>query len=280
MNQNKIFDILSRPEDTESAVRSAILKNCVKSAAKTAYCGEAPDFPLCKKMPVTRLSAVILLLCEKYDEYAAMGVPEKVIAETFRDVTLRANLYKEKTGKTGISKDDVIWFRHIMNLKIFKIGSIQFQPFNMLYLDDEFLGEPYMTFSSEQKTKLPAGASVINCHIQYGADLSAKAVKSSFDDASVLFQKLFPNEKFKAFICYSWLLFPDMVNHLPKNSKIKAFAKNFKIIGRVQDNEQAFEYLFKKACKRPSKRLCKTFLQALAAENPKLFGFACGIICL
>ena len=60
--------------------------------------------------------------------------------------------------------------------------------------------------------------------------------------------------------------------------KIKSFASLFKIIGKVQDNEQAFEYLFKKAYKNPPKKLCKTTLQNLAKNNPKLFGFACGII--
>ena len=38
-----------------------------------------------------------------------------------------------------------------LNVVIFKIGSLQFQPFEMIYLDEETIGEPYMTFSKEQK---------------------------------------------------------------------------------------------------------------------------------
>ena len=75
---------------------------------------------------------------------------EDIIAETFRDVSLREKIYENKTGKPGISKDDTLWFRHLINCEIFKIGVLQFQPFEMIYLDEEFLGEPYMEFSKEQ----------------------------------------------------------------------------------------------------------------------------------
>ena len=50
-----------------------------------------------------------------------------------------------------------------------------------------------------------------------------------------------------------YLLYQDMINILPENSNIKAFAENFEIIGNIQDSEQAFENLFGKACKRPPK---------------------------
>ncbi len=52
-----------------------------------------------------------------------------------------------------------------MNVSIFKISSLQFQPFEMIYLDEETIGEPYMAFTKEQKESLPNGLPVINCHI-------------------------------------------------------------------------------------------------------------------
>lgn len=277
MDQNKIIEILMLSPKTERAVRASVFSKKTEEIAKTAYLGEAPDYPILKRMPLTRLCAVIRLLCDKYDEYLSLGVPEEIIEETFRDVSLRARLFEEKTGKPGISRDDALWFRHIMNLRIFKIGALQFQPFEMIYLDEEFLGEAYMNFTKSQKEKLPAGARVINCHIQTGANLSTETVRDSFSDAHALFQKLYPETDFKAFIGYSWLLYPDMTKLLPENSKIKAFAENFEIIGAVQDNEQAFENLFGKAYKRPPKLKNATSLQKLAAENPAAFGFACGV---
>ena len=83
----------------------------VAKIAETAYCGENLDFPLCRRMPLTRLAVVTYLLLEKYDDYKALGIPDDIIFDTFRDVSLRANLYYNKHGKAGISKEDVVWFR-------------------------------------------------------------------------------------------------------------------------------------------------------------------------
>ena len=277
MDQNKILEILDLSPETEIAVKNILSKKLFSEIAKNSYNGEAPDYPVICRKPLTKLAIIVKLLCEKYEDYKSLGVPEDIIAETFRDVSLRAKIYENKTGKPGISKDDAIWFRHLINCEIFKIGALQFQPFEMIYLDEEFLGEPYMEFSKEQKEKLPSGVPVINCHIQQGAVLSTESVKASFADAQALLSKIYPETEFKAFLCYSWLLYPDMIKLLPEDSKIKAFAKNFEIIGTAKDNEQAFENLFGKAFKRPPKLKNPTKLQKLAAEKPKDFGFACGI---
>ena len=280
MEQQKILEILNLAPETEKAVLSALSMKNFAEICKNAYSGEAPDCPILSRKPLTRLAAVVALLSEKYEEYKSLGVPEDIIAETFRDVSLRAKIYETKTGKPGISKEDAIWFRHIMNCKIFKIGVLQFQLFEMIYLDEEFLGDPYMEFSKEQKEKLPPGAHVINCHIQCGASLSTEKIKASFSDAQALFKKIYPETKFKAFLCYSWLLYPDMIKLLPEDSKIKTFSKNFEIVSKVSDNEQAFENLFGKAYKYPPRLKNPTSLQKMAKENPKAFGFACGIIYL
>ena len=247
----------------------------IEAIAQTAYQGEDFDFALCRRMPLTRLAVMTCLLLRKYDDYKVKGVPDDIIFDTFRDVSLRAKLYYEKTGQAGISKADVIWFRHIMNAAIFKIGALQFQPFKMIYLDEETLGDQYITFTKEQKAALPAGAPVINCHIQQGADLSPEAVSASFRNAKRFFSTHF-SAQYKAFLCYSWLLYPPMVKNLSPNSNIKQFAAHFAIIGACDDSAQAIEYLF-----RHGKRALPanaTTLQKLAFEHIELFGFACGII--
>ena len=181
-----------------------------------------------------------------------------------------------KTGTIGISKDDVIWFRHIMNVAIFKIGSIQFQPFEMVYLDKETIGEDYMTFNKEWKKSLPTGTPVINCHIQQGADLSFETVEKSFQSAEEFFLTFFPSVRYRAFLCYSWLLYPPMVMNLSSNSNIKQFASKFSIIGTCNDSKQAIEYLFENEEKESLVDM--TTLQKMAREHQDSLGFACGII--
>ena len=199
MNQNKILEILDLSPETEIALKKILSRKLFSEITKTSYLGEIPNYPILCRKPLTRLAIIVNLLCEKYEDYKSLGVPEDIIAETFRDVSLRARIYEKKTGKPGISKEDALWFRHIINCKIFKIGVLQFQPFEMIYLDEEFLGEPYMEFSKEQKEKLPSGAQMINCHIQTGANLSSETIKVSFSDAQALFKKIYPDIKFKAF---------------------------------------------------------------------------------
>lgn len=266
-----------------SGIEQAILRKfrndekLIVEIAETAYLGEDFNFNLCKRMPLTRLTVVTYLLLRKYDDYRAEEISDSIIFDTFRDVSLRAKLYYKKTGKAGISKEDVIWFRHIMNTAIFKIGALQFQPFEMIYLDEETIGEPYMTFTKEQKEVLPTGTPVINCHIQQGANLNPEAVKTSFQSSKCFFSTHFPAVQYKAFLCCSWLLYPPMVKHLSEKSNIKRFAANFSIIGACDDSEQAIEYLFGQETKKELPANA-TILQKLAVDHIEMFGFACGII--
>lgn len=276
MTLETLLSELQYKKEIEWAVLQKIRRDekTIAEIANAAYHGEAFNFTLCRRMPLTRLAVVTYLLLRKYDDYRAKRTPDKVIFDTFRDVSLRANLYYARTGRVGISREDVIWFRHIMNAAIFKIGSLQFQPFEMIYLDEETIGEPYMTFTKEQKEILPAGSPVINCHIQQGTDLSPEAVKESFHGARQFF-----SAQYKAFLCYSWLLYPPMVQRLPDPSNIKQFAANFTVIGAFSDPKQAIEYLFGRRSKKELP-LNATTLQKLAFEHMELFGFACGLIAL
>ena len=264
----------------EDTVKQKIIKSRrqIEVIAETAYNSDNFDFPLCKRMPLTRLVVVVYLLSQKFAEYKAIGTTDEIILDTFRDVSLRANLYYKQYGKIGISKDDVIWFRHIMNVHIFKIGVLQYQTFNMIYLDEETIGEPYMVFTQEQKLALPNGSPVINCHIQKGANISATLVNESIDQAKVFFKDCFPSIEYKAFLCYSWLLYPPMLNMLSENSNIKQFAKCFSIIGECNDSEQAKENLFDYGKHNPP---CKpTTLQRMAKEDNSILGYGCGVIIL
>lgn len=262
----------------EEAVNRKIRKDMrfIKEIANTAYSGDNLSFSLCNRKPLTRLVVVIYLLTQKYAEYKALGVSDDIILDTFGDVSLRANLFFKKSGKIGLTKDDVIWFRHIMNVCIFKIGALQFQKFEMLYLDEATIGEAYMAFEEVQKTRLPNGSPVINCHIQRDADISAASVEASLGRAKVFFAECFPAIRYKAFLCYSWLLYPPMLKRLPDESNIRQFAERFTIISSCEDSEQAMENLFDNG--KPNVSQKPTSLQKMAIDHTDILGFGCGII--
>lgn len=278
MTPEALLPRLGLAPDAEAAVGRKLERSRreLEAIAETAYAGEMPDFPLCRRMPLTRLAVIVCLLARKYAAYQAAGADEDIILDTFRDVSLRAELYRRRSGGIGVSKDDVVWFRHIMNGDVFKLGALQYQKFSMIYLDEETIGEPYMTFSEAQKLALPGGAPVLNCHIPAGADLSAAAVGASLRRARAFFAENFPAVRYRAFLCYSWLLYPPMLERLPESSRIRCFAAHFEILGTCGDGTQALENLFPDK-KRPDPAHY-TALQALAAEHPELLGYACGVI--
>lgn len=276
LSLEKLLSELQYPDHIQKAVKEKLLKPYITEIARLAYLGEGSDYPLCRRMPLTRLAVVTWMLQKKYEEYKNVGVPDDIVFETYRDVTLRATLYYQRTKKVGISKEDVIWFRHIVNVNMFKIGVLQFQPFEMVYLDEETIGERYMTFSKEQKLLLPNGAPVINCHIQRNADLSLDRVMESMNTAKDFFLHIYPERKFQAFLCYSWLLYPQMAEKLSAMSKIRQFYQLFEIVGECNDSEQAIENLFANGKRKKLPQMSS--LQKMAIEHLDWFGFACGII--
>lgn len=269
MTLSELMNILHFPTPVEAAVLSHLKNDSSRIAGLSAdaYSGEDFAFPILQYAPMDRLLAVIYLLIEKYEEYIQSGIPAEITNATFRDVTLRASLYYQSCNSVGLSKDDVVWFRHIMNKKLFQIGPLQFQPFEMIYLDEETIGESYMSFPGNIKIVLSPGTPVINCHIPRGTDLNPARVSASLLQARSLFHNLYPDVDFKAFLCYSWLLFPDMCAILGTNSNIRKFAERFTIIGTCNDKDQAMECLFP-----------DTSLHQLALDKPEKFGYACGII--
>ena len=140
MTLHTMLSELHYRDQIQEAVQKEInrLGDTVEVLADKAYQGEDFQFFLCDQVPAVRLAVITCLLVEKYEEYRARGISDSIIFDTFQDVTLRAEIYFQKTGRAGLEKDDVIWFRHIMNAEIFKIGSLQFQPFQMVYLDIKY----------------------------------------------------------------------------------------------------------------------------------------------
>lgn len=269
MTISELLNILCFPTPIAETILPILQKDSsrISKLSTDAYSGEDFEFPINKYDPLDRLLVVIYLLIGKYEEYTQLGTPSDIINTTFRDVTLRASLYHQTNASVGLSEDDAIWFRHIMNKKLFQIGPLQFQPFEMIYLDEETIGEAYMSFPGSIKTALPPGTPVINCHIPRGTNLSPACVSASLRQAQSLFQCLYPNTDFKAFLCYCWLLFPDMCAILDTSSNIRKFAERFTIIGTCNDIEQAAECLFP-----------NTTLYQLALDHPEKFGYACGIM--
>lgn len=271
--------MLQLDEEANGALLGYAQRNLDRMAvlAGAAYQGEIPEFPICRLMPLGRLAVLVWKLGEIKARYQEMGVDEGVVRETLADIALRQRLYFEKTAKVGVAKGDCIWFRHLVNRQIFKLGVLQFQPFEMLYLEEKGDGTTWFSFSEAQKKRLPAGSPVLNVHIQKGADLDLDKVVRSFELAKSFFEKHMPETKFEAFVCYSWLLHPGLGQLLEKESRIVRFAEQFELIGQVCDREQALERIFGKRYRARKDAPQETRLQKAALRDLSKLGYACGV---
>ena len=270
---------LAMPEDVSRKVLAYIqTRPGILGLASRAYAAEDGAFDILNRKPFTRLAIICALLPGLHEQFEKAGMSRQVWLDSVDDIRLRQRLYFERTGKVGLAKGDARWLRHLMGFKLFKIGSLQFQPFEMLYLDQEGIGEDFMRFSEEQKKRLPPGTPVLNTHIQYGANLDAAALKKTFEDARAFFRHHFPATDFKAFITYTWLLHPGLQALLPENSKILRFASLWEIIGQNNDKEQALERLFGGRRRSHADYPQETTLQREALKDLDALGYACGVI--
>ncbi|MEA4812779.1 MAG: acyltransferase domain-containing protein [Anaerolineaceae bacterium] len=281
---NDSFESILKAMQMDSSLQSQVLDYIEAHSAELdclsqgAYAGYGPAFPLCRRRPFTRLLVLIYRLMDIRRRYIAKGVPEKIFADTICDLTLRESLYYQKTGKHGLECSDVTWFRHLENVHIFKLGPLQFQRFFMIYLDETLLGRYYMRYIPEAKMNLPEKTPVINVHIQKGAYLSPALVDAAFDEARLFFQKVFPEQNFRAFHCYSWLLYPGLRHFLSLDSHIMHFARRFEIIGTVNDRDPAIKAIYGRRFHALKDYPQNTSLQKAAIRHFEYLGDACGII--
>ena len=278
MNLDLIIDKLGFYEDVKNAIKISLREDIdnIKIKAENAFEKEDDTYKICKEVPFTILITLTSLLENAYDLYKKRNIPDDIIIETFKDISLIANSNYKKTGEIGLSGDDADWLSHIFFAEIFKIGEMQFEITKMFYIEKFQEGRPKLVYPKEVTEVLTKDTYVINCHLQEGGNLSGEATDRSFKLARKIFNKYFPDIEFKAFIGYTWLFYPIMVEHLPDTSRIKEHAKRFKIYASCPCDILAVERLFPYGRENNGKPY--TSLQKMAVAHPEWFGFSFGVI--
>ena len=121
------------------------------------------------------------------------------------------------------------WFSGFFRLKRFALGRLQFEI-------SQYDREDY----TENGKTVTRGMTVIDVHIpRTGMPLDADSCDEAFRMAKEFFRDRV-NGAPMAFVCFSWMLYPDMIDILPERSNIKRFASRFKIIDAQDDNPDAY----------------------------------------
>src|SRR6202035_466662 len=69
----------------------------------------------------------------------------------------------------------------------------------------------------------------IGLHIPEAGPMTPEAVASSLGQARAFFPRHFPDERYTAFTCGSWLLDPQLLEYLPAGSNIARFQRMFEL---------------------------------------------------
>ncbi|MEK8105165.1 hypothetical protein NKG94_08060 [Micromonospora sp. M12] len=67
------------------------------------------------------------------------------------------------------------------------------------------------------------------CTSPTSGPLTPEAVDASLDEARAFFPRHFPDERYTAFTCASWLLDPQLRDYLPESSNIVRFQRRFEL---------------------------------------------------
>ena len=149
------------------------------------------------------LSALILVseLRQMIGLYRERGIPETVLTDTMSDLETWMRHDLRHNGTWGLS--NIRWLINHVTGKLFRLGRLQFMPLQVV--------------GTHWEQVLGPGARVLDIHIPEGARLTDEACLQSYRQAVAFFARHFPEERYGAFVCTSWLLCPQFGQILPRS---------------------------------------------------------------
>ena len=166
------------------------------------------------------LFSFLIFAEELSEKYKAKGIPERILLDSLHDLVIWTEKYTEIKGELYLGELD--WLKHMMNMVLFRLGSLQF-----CYATTSF---------SIPSHGVTPGDYVLHIHIPTGASLKQRDVSRSMRDAIDFFGEYYPEAEYKCFTCHSWMLDSKLTEILPEGSNILAFRNRFDIISEDARN--------------------------------------------
>ena len=162
------------------------------------------------------LYGVISGLDDLEKNYNEKKIPDRYLSASLEEV----GVWIEDAWKNNIiGLENDSWVIFTMKFKLFRIGRLQYEPsiFNYEYVS--WQGERTLT-----EENMP----ILSIHIPEKGRLTC--IPESLSEAKVFFESFFPEKKFKAFVCCTWILDPNLSLLLDENSNIIKFNRLFNIL--------------------------------------------------
>lgn len=182
-------------------------------------------------------SAIDLLgrLPEVRKLHAEHKVPEEVTKATLMDMELWIRDYYQKYKTWGLGAGG--WLEEHFSGRLYALGRLQFQVCK--YELPKHFDLPKVSDGISE------GDPVLYVHIPATGKLDDAECAKSFKRALEFFPHHFPEHKFKAFVCDSWIMDPKLKKLLPERSSLILFQKRFQLIELPGGtDEQMWERVF------------------------------------
>lgn len=153
-----------------------------------------------------------LFMCEALSEkYAQRGIPEQILLDTLADIGIWLNVWSDL--KNELYLGEMGWLKRHLNMEVFRLGRLEFA-FEECYCDVPMY-------------QLKKGDPIVAVHIPADGPLTPDECDRSFALARQFFETYYPEYKYSAFTCHSWLLDPELKTLLDENSNIIQLQNRF-----------------------------------------------------
>lgn len=234
---------LKLPVETVRACETLYPQFCVETILDESW--ETAEAHLRERSPLEILCIYLLTIPELRRRYEKKGIPEDILWNGLRDISIWAAEYEQRYQRPGIA--EWRWVAKTLRMEVFRLGRLQFEP---TYLQQELRYDG---------VTVPSGTSALNVHIPAGEPLTENAACESLGRAKAFFRNYLDFDA-QIMCCDSWLLSPALQDLLPQESNILRFQKMFNIYA-TRKNRQAEERVFGCVKENPAEYPQNTLLQ-------------------
>ena len=180
----------------------------------------------------------------------------RLVIELGRKFTSKATVFENKEGDTVMLAHGKAFHRdgYVLGTKNYEDSEGSFEA-TLEEREDAWIGFKYddrglvknervSLSKSEWKVLIAPEDPVISLHIPTGGRMESGIIDESFAEARAFLEKYFPELEYKAFICTSWLLDPQLGDLLGESSNIVNFGKRFKRASHKSDGKSVFSFVF------------------------------------
>ena len=103
---------------------------------------------------------------------------------------------------------------------------------------------PSLYSKTEYETVIKRGDTLLSVHIPDRGDFSRESCTESYRRAREIFNRFYPQLEVKGFVCYSWMMAPELKLHLKESSRVLAFAEHYIKFPIHTEGEDVLNFVF------------------------------------